>query len=66
MKCPAQLARDLSAGGGRETGHSVLGRQNATILTGRLGAGGENLGSGFARDGEKHHVAAGGGRHGDF
>src|SRR5215472_12493439 len=67
MKCPVQLARDLSAEGGGEVGHSASGRQNATIPRNRLGAGHESAGSNSAGDGEAGYLVASGrdlGNHG--
>src|SRR5208337_4263851 len=52
MKCPGQLARDLSAGGGWELRHPEGGRQDARILNDRLGAGDESPRGDFAGDKE--------------
>src|SRR5437016_9506874 len=61
MKCPPQLAGDLSAGGGGGMRHSAVWRQNAYISTDRLGAGDEGSRGDFEGAGEADHVVAGGG-----
>jgi hypothetical protein len=66
MKCPVQLARDLSAEGGKEIEHSVLRRQNAAILRRRLGAGDESSGSDFASHGEEPYLVGGSRDYWDF
>ena len=65
MKCPVQLARDLSAEGGEEIGHSASGRQNATIPRNRLGAGNESARSDSTSDGEADYLVASGRDPGD-
>src|SRR5208337_1181437 len=66
MKCPVQLARDLSAEGGREIEHSVVRRQNATILRCRLGAGDESSRGDFASHGKEPYLVGGSRDHWDF
>ena len=46
--------------------HSVVRRQDAKILNGRLGAGDENLRGDIAGDGEEDHVMPGGGDYRDL
>src|SRR5208337_1218755 len=66
MKCPVQLACDLSACGGWELRHSEGRRQDARILNDRLGAGDESPRGDFASDGEAAHLVAGGGDYRDL
>jgi len=66
MKCPVQLARDLSAGGGWELRHPEGRRPDATILNDRLEAGDESPRGDFAGDGEGAHLVAGRGDYRDL
>ena len=61
MICPVQLASDLSAEGDEGKRHSVSRRQDAKILSCRLGAGDEGTRSDLAGDGEENYVVASGG-----
>src|SRR5215472_1014816 len=66
MKCPVQLARDLSAGGGWKRRHSAKRRQNAETVGSRLGADGESTRCDFAGHGKADHVVASGRDSGDL
>src|SRR4030042_6417710 len=63
MKCPVELARDLSAEGVDRVNPSGGRRDDEGIPGRRLGAGDEGTGSDSAGDGEEDYLVAGGGDH---